>query len=483
MALWTELSGAEEIGSYINGEVALGSAERVALLNPSDGRPVAEYLDAGRENVDAAVASAERAQQVWSKTSALDRSRCLIDVARRLREIREPLAKLEAISVGKPLHDARVEADKVAEMFEYYAGWCDKLHGEVIPVPSDHLNYTRREPHGVIVQITPGNAPLFTAGWQLAPALATGNASVLKPSELTPLSSIVLARVISGAGAPAGLANVLAGLGPTTAAQAIAHRACAKVVFVGSLTTGREIARLCARKPIPCILELGGKSANIVFDDAPFDAAVAGALAAGFGAAGQSCVAGSRLLVARSLYERFVQKLAARAAEIQMGHPLDETVRLGPLGSEAQYMRVRSVVDACREVHDVRSRTDGVPAEGFYVAPTIVSGLSGSESVARDELFGPVVAAIAFDDEEDAVATANDTEFGLAGAVWTSDVARAHRVASRVRAGTFWVNGYKTLHVSSPFGGSGASGYGRSSGIDALHEYTRSKSVWVNLSS
>ncbi len=478
--LWQRWFPGQELGSYVSGQVVPGNGARVDVVDPATGTALDGYADGGVDVVDQAVHVAQQGGQVWRAMTASGRGRVLFAVGALVREHLEPLATLEATVAGKPLRDCRAEIGKVAEMFEYYAGWADKQHGEVVPVPTSHLNYTLREPYGVVAQMTPWNAPVFTAGWQLAPALAAGNAIVLKPSELTPVSSVVLARLIEQAGVPVGAVNVIAGLGQTAGQRLVGHPGVGKVVFVGSPATGRRIAATAAGQLTPCVLELGGKSANIVFADADLPRAVGGAGAAIFSAAGQSCVAGSRLLVQRMAYDEVVSRLADLAARITVGHPLAESTQVGPLQNQRQLEQVTRLVGAATDGSAIAAH-GGAPVDldgGYYYPPTVLAGVDNTDDIARTEVFGPVVAAIPFDDEEHAIALANDTAYGLAGAVWTGSVDRAHRVAHQVRAGTVWINSYKTISVMSPFGGFGDSGYGRSSGRDGLAEYTQAKSVW-----
>lgn len=467
--------------SLIDGALRDGAGRDITLIDPFTEEMLFSYPDADTDLAHQACVSAQKAQHGWATgMSAAARGQIMHDVARTVLAHSTPLATIEAIIAGKPIRDCRVEVAKVAEMFAYYAGWADKLHGEVIPVPSGHLNYTIREPLGVVFQITPWNAPIFTGGWQIAPALATGNGVVIKPSELTPVTTVALVKLAEDAGLPRGLVNVLCGLGPTCGEAAINHPAVRKVVFVGSPETGRRVATTAAAALKPCVLELGGKSANIVFDDANLEHACLGAQAAIFSGAGQSCVAGSRLLVHRSVHGPLVEMLSTGMNNIRLGDPLDEATEIGPISNARQYAHVTGMITNARNAGaDVVSRP-ALETPGYFVAPTVLDGLSNTAKPAQEEIFGPVVTAIPFEDEEEAVALANDTQFGLAGAVWTADVGRAHRMADAVRAGTFWINSYKAIHVSSPFGGSLNSGFGRSSGTDALMEYTAPKSVWLD---
>ena len=479
------LAAKTPLSNWIDGDLVAGEGEEITLINPATGDALVSYRDAGAGLIERATQAAQRGQREWMALTASERGRRMNAAIRALEGHEEALAQLESVVAGKPIRDCRAEVGKVREMFEYYAGWCDKQHGEVIPVPPSHLNDVRHVPYGVVGQITPWNAPMFTCAWQLAPAMAAGNGVVLKPSELTPFTSVAIAQRLESGGLPRGLINIVNGLGRTTGAALTDHPTISKLVFVGSPQSGRMIAEAGARRLVPSVLELGGKSANIVFADAKLDEAVAGAQAAIFAAAGQSCVAGSRLLIERSVFEQVTTRLARAAEQIHVGLPSDEATRMGPLQNRRQFEQVTRMIEVA-EAQGARvltggKRPEGLPddAQGYFIAPTVLVDVTPDMEVAQQEVFGPVLVAMAFDNEEEAIRLANDTRFGLAGAVWSQDVARAHRVAGQLRAGTVWINSYKAISVMSPFGGFGDSGFGRSSGLDGLREYTVPQSVWV----
>jgi aldehyde dehydrogenase (NAD+) len=475
------------IGVYANGQVHLGTGEPIELIDSATGESVVSYADPGTAGADIVLAAATEGAKVWGALNPFDRAEILRAVAKKISDHQEELAVLETVTTGKPLRDARVEAGRVAQMFGYYAGWADKITGQTIPVPGDWLTYTQRVPWGVVVAVTPWNAPLNTAGWNSAAPLAAGNAVIIKPSEFTPLSTIRLAQLAEEAGLPSGVFSVAVGTGTTMGAQLSTDPRVGKLSFIGSVPVGRIVARAAAGAGIPVVLELGGKSANIVFADADLDQAAMGAVNAIFAGAGQSCVAGSRLLVERSIHAEFVAKVVAHVNNLRLGDPLDPTTEVGPIISRRQVETIRTLIGTGQEDGATRltgetapaGLLDGVFAGGNWVIPTILDGVEPDHRLETTEIFGPVLGVGVFDTEEEAVSRANATNFGLAGAVWTSDVARAHRVAGAVKSGTFWINAYKTIHVAVPFGGFGDSGHGRSSGPGVLDEYTQLKAIWV----
>lgn len=469
-----------QVASLVGGELVEGRGEAVTLVDPATEEPILSYRDAGEAVARQALEAAQDGGQAWRVLSPSARGLVLTRAAELVRRDAEALAAIESRVGGKPIRDARAEVAKVAEMLAYYAGWADKIAGDVLPVATSHLTYVLREPLGTIVAVTPWNAPVFTAGWQAAPALAAGNAVVLKPSELTPLTSLRLGLLLQEAGVPPGAVNVVAGHGATAGAALVADPRCGKAVFIGSVATGRRVAALAAAAGRPSLLELGGKSAMIVFADADLPRAVQAAQGAIFANAGQSCTAGARLLVERAVYDRVVAGVAAGARRLRVGPPADPATEVGPIQNARQIAHVEALVAAARgEGARLVAGGERAGGRGYFLQPTVFADVAPGMRIAREEVFGPVLAVTPFEGEEEALALANGTEFDLAGAVWTRDVGRAHRVARALRAGSVWVNGYRTLSVMAPFGGMRGSGYGRSSGHDALMEYTQAKAVWV----
>lgn len=475
------------LGSFVGGQVVSGNGESITLTAAATGAPFAHYPDLDAEGIDELLDSASRGAQAWGALNGFERAGILRNIAGVVAEHSEELAVLESATTGKPIRDARAEVAKVVEMFGYYSGWADKVTGQTIPVPGNWLTYTERVPWGVVVAITPWNAPVFTAGWNSAAPLAAGNAVVLKPSEFTPASTVRLAQLAHQAGLPEGVFNVAVGLGSTVGAALTTDPRVGKVSFIGSVPTGRRVAVAAAGAGIPTVLELGGKSANIVFADADLDRAADGAVSAIFSNAGQSCVAGSRLLIERSIHEEFIDRVVERTSRLRVGDPFDTTTEVGPLFTGPQFETVTSLIETGIREGGRRVTEAALPpslagselAGGHWVMPTLLDGVRPDNSLETTEVFGPVVGADVFDTEAEAIARANHTNFGLAGAVWTHNVSRAHHVARSVKAGTFWINAYKTIHVAVPFGGFGDSGHGRSSGPGVLDEYTQTKAVWV----
>jgi aldehyde dehydrogenase (NAD+) len=471
---------------FIDGDSAKPrSGTYLRSFDPCAGAAGASIAAGDAADVDAAVKAAAVASAAWRQRRPVERGRILQAMAQQIRAQAGRLAELERQETGKPPWLAIAEVEVAAQYFEFYAGLVNLYQGEKIDLGAGYHSYTSREPFGVMGVITPWNAPLNQAARAVAPALAAGNCVVLKPSEFTSTTSVELARLaVAACGMPAGVLNVVLGDGPACGRALVSHPQVRKVAFTGSVRAGREIGAIAAERIIPLTLELGGKSPNIVFEDADLDAAIPGAVRAITINSGQVCLAGSRLLVQRSVHDQVVEGLVTAVAALKVGPEPDANI--GPLTTQAQYERVRAYFDIARS-EGARAVAGGEPVrnpawgEGWFVPPTIYADVRNDMRIAREEVFGPVLVVIPFEDEAEAIRLANDTEYGLAAGIWTQNLSRAHRVAAAVEAGQIYINEYQAGGVETPLGGFKASGYGREKGIEALHHYTQLKCVTIKL--
>ena len=474
---------------FIGGKwIDAASRKTFPTTNPATGEVLTHLSDADESDADAAVRAARSAfcSGPWPEMSAADRAKILWKIGDLIDKYNEELGTLETLDNGKPIFESRqVDVPMVAEVFRYYAGWSTKLHGETVPVRGPFLNYTLREPLGVVAAIVPWNFPLLLASWKVAPALATGNTVVLKPAPWTSLTALRLAEIAQEAGLPDGVLNVVTGSTPALGQALVRHPGVAKVAFTGSTKTGQEIAREAAGTLKRVTLELGGKSPNIVLADADLDAAVRGATIGIFYGKGEVCAAGSRLFVEKKIHDEFIQKLEDRAKKMQAGDPLDPKTRFGSLVSEQQMNKVLGYIEKGKaegaKLVAGGERASVGNGKGCFVQATVFDDVRNDMTIAREEIFGPVLATITFDSIEEAVREANNNPFGLAAAVWTRDIGKAHRIARGLEAGTVWINTYNNYDPAAAFGGYKMSGYGRELGEHALESYTQTKSVWVNL--
>jgi betaine-aldehyde dehydrogenase len=471
---------------YINGQWVNGSTgEMFPVYDPSTEEIIANVAAASSADVDCAVKAARAAFDFgpWPQTTAQDRGRILFKLADKIRQNAAMLAEMEARNTGKPIVEAEYDMADVATCFEYYGGLANKVMGHVIPVPANALSFTLREPVGVAGQIIPWNYPLLMAAWKLAPALAAGCTCVLKPAEQTPLTALEFANWLEEVGLPPGVVNVINGRGETTGAALVAHPGVDKIAFTGSAAVGKAIVKSAADTLKRVTLELGGKSPNIFFESADWEAAVDGALFGVFINQGEVCSAGSRILVEKKIYSKFVEAMTEKAKHIKLGPPLERDTKMGPLVSKEQYDRVTAYLEVGKK--EAKVAIGGGRAKqfdkGYYVEPTIFYDVDNSARIAREEIFGPVASVIPFDGEADAIRIANDTPYGLAGAVWTRDIYKAFRVVKSLRAGIVWVNHMQPTYVEAPWGGYKQSGYGRELGPWGLEEYLETKQVFVNL--
>lgn len=474
----------------VGGEwIEASSGETFETVDPYTGRTWATIPEATEHDVDQAVKAAQRALEgPWGQMTGMERARLIRRLAEEIAAHAEELAVTETIDNGKVIREMLGQLKNLPEWYYYFAGAADKIQGETIPgsIPN-YLIYTLREPVGVVGAITPWNSPLLVTSYKLAPALAAGCTFVLKPAEQTSASALDFGKLFEAAGFPPGVFNVVTGHGPTTGSALVHNPGTNKVVFTGSTATGRLVMKGASDHLAAVTLELGGKSPNIVFADANLEAAANGAIAGIFAAAGQTCVAGSRLLVQRDVHDELIDRVVAKARAIQLGDPLLQETEMGPIAFKEQWEKIKSYVAIGENEGATLAYGGKIPdrsdlQEGFFLEPTVFTGVDNQMRVAREEIFGPVLTVIPFDDEEKALEIANDTNYGLAAGVWTSNLQRGHRMAKALQAGTVWLNSYRNIGFNVPFGGYKESGVGRENGLEAIHDFTQVKSVWVELS-
>ncbi|HVZ61298.1 MAG TPA: aldehyde dehydrogenase family protein [Terriglobales bacterium] len=471
---------------FINGEfVDAAKGGRIPVLNPHDNSLLAEVAEATADDIDRAVEAATRALPAWKRMAAAERGRLLLKLADAIEADAEYLATLESLDTGHPIRDTRnLDVPRTAATFRYFGGMADKVQGDVIPVDPGFLNYVLREPVGVVGQIVPWNFPLMFTSWKMGPALAAGNTVVLKPAELTPLSALRVAQLMAEVGIPAGVVNIVPGYGNIAGQYMAEHRGIHKLAFTGSTAVGRKVVQASAGNLKRLQLELGGKGANIVFEDAPLIPAVNGSAFGIFHNQGQACIAGSRLLLHEKIADEFLSKFLELTKSIRLGNPLDPNTEMGPLTSAGHRDRVLSYSQVAKDQGSTiltggKAPSDPALRDGCYVEPTVVLA-SPQDRVCQEEVFGPFVSVTRFRDEAEVISIANGTQYALGGGLWTTNLARGHRVAAAIHAGMVWVNSYKRVNPGSPFGGVGESGYGREMGFEAMREYTHAKSVWIN---
>jgi (Z)-2-((N-methylformamido)methylene)-5-hydroxybutyrolactone dehydrogenase len=465
------------------------SGEWFETVNPFTAAPWALVPRGNAADIDRAVTAARTAYYGdWRKLNATARGALLRRLADLIAAEADRLAEIETTDNGKLIAETRTQMKYIPQWFNYFGGLADKIEGRVIPIDRTGMfNFTREEPLGVIAAITPWNSPLMLAAWKLAPALAAGNTVVWKPSEYSSVSAFAFGELFERAGLPPGVVNIVSGFGNEVGEPLITHRHVAKIAFTGGDRTGEHVYGLAAKGIKKITLELGGKSANIVFDDAKIDDAVKGVVAGIFAATGQTCIAGSRALIHRPIHDRFVESLLELAKTARMGNPLDASTQVGPVTTKPQYEKVLDYIRIAKDEGAV-CRLGGAAAArpecgtGWFVEPTIFTGVNPEMRIAKEEVFGPVLSVIPFDDEDEAVSMANDSIYGLAAGVWTTSIRRALSMSERLEAGTVWVNTYRSVSYLSPFGGYKRSGIGRENGMEAIREYLQTKSVWIDTS-